>query len=402
MPKKTNKPSEISASAHQQPHTKISVQLMKEPPSNRAYDMRDLLPAADRIADSVSSVATAVKKSRWLSRLDHAKPLIIFISVTVGGAFGLEQYLASRHEATIVSMDRLFSSTSSALGTSDQVLQANAVRTLPRIGQFSTYTMPHELAPLGLHLYAQIFSLRSQYYYFEQSWLLFRDFATSRREQSGSLVSSAILNAGARWEHQIRSGEEIPIGWIGGSLLFQARLPGARAIKIDLQGIQFGASDLVGANLSGSNCSNCGLLGVHLDDAVLRETNFDSAFLAEARMNGADFSFAKLTRSVLQKASATNAKFLQTDLTNTDFTGARLDSSLFNQAILFKTDFTNSSLRGVRFLQCDVSSAMFNNADVESADFSHAFGFSEQLLRTARNPKKAIVPKLSHQKEIRK
>jgi uncharacterized protein YjbI with pentapeptide repeats len=109
-------------------------------------------------------------------------------------------------------------------------------------------------------------------------------------------------------------------------------------------------------------------------------------------MNEADLSFARLNRAVLQGVHARKVMFLQTDLLSADFTNGQLDGSTFSQANLTRTAFTGASLRGVLFIQSDVSAARFDNADVEGADFTRAIGFSESLLRTARNSAKALRP----------
>ena len=381
--------------------------IASEPAGRSTCEARGLAPAAVRIADSASSVAkvltTLHQKGARGTAWDYAKSILLSISVLAGGAFALEQYLATEYEARKASAEALLSSASGALGATDHVLQANGLRTLSRISEFLTYAAPPGAVSLGRHLRAALFGFPAEYPYFEQSWLIFRDFATSRSTSSSHpLVSSAILREGAAWEHRARDRERVPPKWNGGSLLFQAQMRDAKANNLDLRGIQFGAADLRAADLSGSDCAACGLLGARLDGAQLRGTVLDSSFLAEATMSQADLSFARLNGAVLRKVDAQRATFLQTDLTNADLTEARLDGSTFSQATLFQTNFTGASLRGVRFLQCDVSTATFDDADIEGADFTHAVQFSESLVQAARNSNKAIFPGHSEPKETQK
>lgn len=353
-----------------------------------------LYPAAERVAESASSIAQVLSEARHRTRLQRAwgygKPILVSLSILVTAAFALEQYLASQHEAAKASIEQLLSSASQALGSPDYVVQANAVRILSRTSEFSTYTVPSGPAALGRHIRGLF--LRPEYPYFEQSWLIFRDFAISPRGADHHLVSSAILREGAAWEHRSRREGKVPAEWARGSLLFQAKLPSARANDLDLRGIQFGAADLTGADISGSDCRDCGLLGARLNGAVMRSTKLDSAYLAEATMNEADLSFARLNRAILHRVQAKRVIFLQTDLSDADFTNGQLDGSTFSQATLTRTVFTGASLRGVQFTQSDVSVATFDNADVDGADFTHAIGFSESLLRKSRNSSKARMP----------
>lgn len=369
-------------------------------------DVRRLNPAADRIADGVSSVASVLAEAHrtrgWKPAWDRTKSMLVIASIVVGGGFALEQYLASHYEAAKARVEARFASASDALASSDRVLHANAVRTLHRISEFATYDVPTGSSSLGRHLRAAIFGLPQEYPYFEQAWLLFRDVATARREASDQVLSSALLREGAAWEHRIRKGGTVPVDWARGSLLFQAYLAGARGADLDLRGIQFGAADLSGADLSESNCTECGLLGARLQGVTLRSTVLDSAFLSEAILNGADLSFAKMPRAVLRKAQAVEVTFLQTDLTGAELAGALLDGATFSQAVLTRTDFRDSSLRGVRFLQTDLSSAIFDGADVQAADFTRAVRFSESVLRHARNVDKALLPQPPDSKETRR
>jgi uncharacterized protein YjbI with pentapeptide repeats len=355
-----------------------------------------LVPPAERVAHSAGSLVQVLsetrRRTRWQKAWDFWKPTLVFLSILFGGAFALEQYLASQHEAAKARVEGLLSSASEALGSPDYVVQANAVRTLARTSEFSTYTVPSGPTALGRHMWGGLVGLPAEYPYFEQSWLIFRDFATSPRGSDRLLVSSAILREGAAWEHRLRRGGRAPAGWTGGSLLFEAQLPAAKANDLDLRGIQFGTADLTGADISGSNCGGCGLLGARLNAAIMRGSNLSSAYLAEATINEADLSFARLNQAILRRVHAKGVVFLQTDLSNADFANSRLDGSTFSQANLTRTAFTGASLRGVRFTQSDVSVATFDNADVEGADFTRAIGFSESLLRKARNSAKALVP----------
>ena len=318
--------------------------------------------------------------------------MVIFISILGGGVFALEQYLASKYEASQARIEGQLSSASMALGSPDAIVQTNAVRTLARISAFSTYPIPRGIGSLWGHMRAEIFGYSPEYPYFDQVWLILRDFATSRSTLTFPLVSSEILQQGATWEHRVREGDRIPTQ-TRGSLLFQAILTRAKGNDLDLHGIQFGAANLDSANLSGSDCSGCGMLGVSIVGGILRGTIFENAYLAEANLNGADLSFARLNGVVLQLAHLEKAVFRQTDLSAADLSEATLDGSRFSQAILDSTDFTRSSLRGARFEQSDVSTAKFDRADVEDADFTGALGFSRSLLLKALNSEHALIPK---------
>lgn len=359
-------------------------------------DVHSLQPAADSIARSASSLVGVVTEQHRLNPaqqfLRNAKSVVLFFSLLGGGIFALEQYLASQQDALEARMEGQLSSASAALGSPDPIVQTNAVRTLARISAFSTYTIPSGVGFIGGHLRAEIFGYTPEYPYFDQIWLILRDFATSRSTLTFPLVSSEILQQGAAWEHRIREGNSIP-AQMRGSLLFQAILTQAKGNDLDLHGIQFGAANLDSADLSGSDCSGCGMLGVSIVGGILRGTLFENAYLAEANMNGADLSFARLIGAVLQLAHLENALFRQTELSAADLSEATLDGSRFSQAILDSTDFTRSSLRGVRFDQSDVSTANFDRADVEDTDFTSALGFSRALLLTALNSEHALIPK---------
>lgn len=361
-----------------------------------SYDALGLRSAADSIAQSASlllGVVTAQHRPTPAQRLwRHTKSAVLFVSLLGGLVLALEQYLASQYDAAMARVEGQFSAASEALGSPDHIVQTNAVRTLARISEFSTYTVPHGVGALGGHLRAELFSYSPEYPYFDQIWLVLRDFATSRSHSTTPLVSSEILLQGAAWEHRSREGDRAPANQTRGSLLFRAILTRARGNDLDLHGLQFGAADLEGADLSGSNCSGCAMLGVNLSGGILRGAIFESAYLAEATMNNVDLSFARLSGAVVRRARLENVTFLQTDLSGTDFSDATLDGSYFSQADLDRTDFTRSSLRGVRFIQSDVSTAIFDHADVEGADFTRALGFSRSLLRTARNSEHALVP----------
>ena len=356
-------------------------------------------PDVAKISQSTSFVADFLTKKH--QRIGHhkfwhyAKSVTLYFSVFLGSIFALEQYLASNHREANARVETQLLSAIAALGNKDHIVQANAVRSLARIGKFKTYTTSEGISSISQHLLASIFGYSAEYPYFEDSWLVLRDFSTSRRALFSSLVSSQILIEGAQWEHRTRQADRVPRDWNRGSLLFQAQLAGAVGKNLDLSGIQFGNANLEGANLLGSNCSNCGLLGAHLDGVSLRSTRFFSAYLAEASLNNADFSFAHLNKAVFRQASLKNVIFLQSNLTDAEFTAAKLDGSVFRQAILVDTDFTYSSLRGARFEQSDVSRAKFDDADVDGADFTHAIGFSETLLVNAINSAQAILPKPS-------
>ncbi len=367
----------------------------KSGPSSSS-DVHSLQPAADSIARSASLLVGAVTEQHRLNStqqfLRNAKSAVLFISLLGGGVFALEQYLASQQDALEARIEGQLSSASAALGSPDPIVQTNAIRTLARISAFSIYTVPRGVGSIGGHLRAEIFGYAPEYPYFDQIWLVLRDFATSRSTSTIPLVSSEILLQGAAWEHRIREGDRTP-AQTRGSLLFQATLTRANGNDLDLHGIQFGAANLEGADLSGSDCSGCGMLGVNLGGGILRGTVFENAYLAEANMDGVDLSFARLGGAVIRHAHLENVTFLQTDLSATDFSDAILDGSYFSQAFLDSTDFTRSSLRGVRFVQTDVSTANFDQADIEGADFTRALGFSRSLLRTARNSEHALIPK---------
>ncbi len=360
-------------------------------------DAIGLRPAAESIARSASSLVGVVKAQHrpTLPQLlwRHSKSAMLFVSLLGGGVLALEQYLASQQDAAKARVEGQLSAASTALGSPDHIVQTNAIRMLARISKFSTSTVPSGVGALGGHLRAELFGYSPDYPYFDQVWLILRDFATSRSTSTAPLVSSEILLQGAAWEHRTREGDKAPANQTRGSLLFQAILAQAKGNDLDLHGIQFGAANLEGANLSGSNCSDCGMLGANLHGAILRGTLFESAYLAEANMDSVDLSFARLSGAVVRHAHLENVKFLQTDLSATDFSDAKLDGSYFSQAILDRTDFTRSSLRGVRFVQSDVSTANFDRADVEGADFTRALGFSRSLLRTAQNSEHALIPK---------
>ncbi len=359
-------------------------------------DVLGLQPAADSIAKSASLLVGVVTEQHrprlarqfWL----RTKSAVLFVSLLGGGVFALEQYLASKHDTTQARVEGQLSSAITALGSPDPIVQTNAVRTLARISAFSTYTVPHGVGSLWGHLRAEIIGYSPEYPYFDQIWLVLRDFATSRSTSTIPLVSSEILLQGAAWEHRTREGDRAP-AQTRGSLLFNATLTGAKGNDLDLHVIQFGAANLDGADLSGSDCSGCSMLGVSLIGGILRGTVFENAYLAEANMDGVDLSFARLGGAVVRHAHLENVTFLQTDLSATDFSYAILDGSYFSQAFLDSTDFTHSSLRGVRFVQTDVSTANFDQADIEGADFTRALGFSRSLLRTARNSEHALIPK---------
>ena len=389
-------------------HGRPSRRLTDQPmPDMRASDSNHhptchvggLGPDVEKIAQSASSVADFLTESRPRTRLHkvwhYAKFTALYFSVFVGSMFALEQYLASNHREADARVENLLLAASAALGDTDHIVQANAVRTLARVSEFKSYTVSDSITSVGQHLRASIFGYTAEYPYFEDSWLVLRDFATSRDASFNTLVSTQILREGAQWEHRTRQGGVTPGNWNHGSLLFKAQLAGAVGNDLDLSGIQFGAANLEGADLSGSDCSRCGLLGARLDGATLRGTSFDSAYLAEASISKADLSFAHLNNAVLRGASLKNAAFLQSDLTDSQFMAAKLEGAVFNQATLVGTDFTHSLLRDARFEQSDVSRAKFDGADIAGANFTRAIGFTESLLTNAINSSQAILPKPS-------
>ncbi len=373
-----------------------TVSSRKQRPSS-SYDAHGLRLVADSIAQSASllvGVVTTQYQLTWAQRFwGHTKSVVLSVSIFFGGAFAMEQYLASQHDAAKARVEGQLSAASMALGSPDPIVQTNAVRTLARISTFSTYPVPHGVGSISRYLRAEIFGYSPEYPYFDQIWLVLRDFATSRSASTTPLVSSEILLQGAAWEHRTREGDRVPANQTRGSLLFRVNLARANGNDLDLHGIQFGAANLDGADLSGSDCTGCGLLGVRLGGGILRGTIFEDAYLAEADMDGVDLSFARLSGAVFRHAHLENVTFLQTDLSATDLSDAKLDGSHFSQAILDSTDFTRSSLRGVNFDQSDVSTANFDRADVEGTDFTRAFRFSRSLLRTARNSENALIPK---------
>ncbi len=347
-----------------------------------------LHPAADSLAATASSLLRVLTSDRPQTPAQrawrHAKSVAFPISVLLGGLFGFERYLASQHESRKARVEELLLSATEALGNSDRVVQASAVRSLARISEFSTYSVPTGIGLVGRHIRAS-FGFAPEYPYFDQAWTIFRDFAATRRTPAHALVSTEILREGAAWELRSRLAHRVPPNQTRGSLLFGAELANAIANDLDLRGIRFGNADLSGADLSGSDCTGCRLLGARLNAAKLKGTVLDSAYLGEASLDDADLAFTGLRKAVLRQASLRRSKFLQADLTGADLTGAHLDGAVFSQATLELTVFTSASLRGVRFEQSDVSSATFDNADVAGADFTLARGFAVSLLRTARN-----------------
>lgn len=373
----------------------IAVASLGDPPPS-ICEARGLTPAAERIADSASSLVKVFSEGRqsgpWQRAWHFAKSALVILSVVVGGAFALEQYLAAQHVAARTQTEALLASASNALASPHDALQASAVRTLARIGQLRDYDVQPGTIPLGRHLWNGLVGYTPEYPFFERSWMLFRDFAMASRLPQDEVVSSALLSEGSAWENRIRSGEIVTPGWSLGSLLYGANLVGAHGISLDLRRLHFGPVDLTSADLTASNCSDCGLLGARLDRTVLRSAILMHAYLAEASMHKADMSFARMDGAVLRKVKAQNVTFTQTVLSDADFTGALLDGAKFTQATLHNTIFARASLRGAVFVQTDVSSASFQEANVDGADFTLATGFSESTLITARNADKAHRP----------
>ena len=358
-------------------------------------DAASVRPAAQSIAQSASTIVQSINAQQRSTLPRQLLKWTRNFFLLAGGTLALEQYLAARHDADNVRVENQLSAATEALASSDPIVQANAVRIIARISDFSTYAGPEAPAvvPYFVRHLRALFGYAVDYPYYDQSWLIMRDFAASRVAASrSSLVSSEILREAAQWEHRARQRSRSDATRTKGSLLFRAQLQGAEAYDLDLHGIQFGDANLRLADLSGSDCSGCGLLGASIDRATLRGAVFEAAYLAEANMSGADLSFARLSKAVLQGARLEDVRFLQSDLADADLSDAKLDGSLFSQVDLTGTDFSRSSLRGVRFVQTDVSTAIFAGADVEGADFTRSLGFSRELMRMALNTQHAVIP----------
>lgn len=355
-----------------------------------------LRPSLERTADNVASVAHHLATNNGdtlLSKIWRSvKTAALYISVIVGSLFALEQYLASNHWEVNDRVQTQLLSASAALGDDDHIVKANAIRSLARITEFKTYEVSQGVASIGQHIRAGFFGHPDFFPYFEDSWLVLRDFATSRDSPNSELVSTEVLREGAWLEHRTRDGGNAPAQWNRGSLLFQARLPRAMGNDLDLSGIQFGAANLEGSTLTGSDCSQCGMLGVRLEGSILRGTVLASAYLSESNVDNADLSFADARNAVFNKASLKNSRFLQANLTQAQFRYADLTGAIFSQTNLSGTDFSNANLHESNFDQSDVSGAKFSGANVEGTDFARANNFDAALLTDAINADKAILP----------
>jgi len=357
---------------------------------------------ANAIAASVTSLATHFRGQHipgWQVGFRRAGSILLALSAVIGALFGLEQFLASRQETARTETEALFSAATGQLASPQPALQAAAVRSLPRIATFRDVPRPEPGEYVfGSYLINRFVRSRREFPLMQQSWMLFREFASQPRMSStanpstGDIVSSAILQEGAAWEMRRRT-KTMATDEGTGSLLYKAYLPNAHGIDQDFRRINFGAVDLRNADLSASKFDDCGLSGARLDGAILRGASLKSAYLAESRMRNADFSFAVLDEAVVKHAMLQGAKFTQTFLVRTDFTDSTLDKATFSQAIVHHAIFKNTSLKGAVFEQTDVSSALFEGADVEGADFTTSIGFTNATLSGARNVKEARLPK---------
>lgn len=367
-----------------------------------ACDPGLLVGEAKNIAEGVASLATHFRGQQipgWQAGFRRAGSILLALSAVIGALFGLEQFLASRQETARTETETLFSAAMQQLASPQPALQAAAVRSLPRIATFRDVPRPEPGEYVfGSYLINRFVRSRREFPLMQQSWMLFREFASQSRMSStanpstGDIVSSAILLEGAAWEMRRRTETRVTDEGTG-SLLYKANLPNAHGIDQDFRRINFGAVDLRNADLSASKFDDCGLSGARLDGAILRGASLKSAYLAEARMQNADFSFAVLDGAVVKHAMLQGAKFTQTFLVRADFTDSTLDKATFSQAIVHHAIFKNASLRGAVFEQTDVSFALFEGADVEGADFTTSIGFTNATLSGARNVKEARLPK---------
>lgn len=356
--------------------------------------------SASRIANSAESVVSVLndskmKKAHWIKLAwDRLKSVFVFVSVFFGTAFAIEQYLSSQYYSEKGRIETMLLSSSSSIGSSDHVVRANALRTLAKISEFATYHASRKATDFFQHISSSVWGFEPEYPFFEQSWMIFNDFAISPRKSEHHLVSSVLLLQGATWEKRIKNDVNVPHNWNKGSLLFNAELPYAIGHDLDLRKIHFGSANLKGANISNSDCSNCSLLGANLNNATLRGVRLDRAYLSESNMNSIDLSFAWLRESVLKNSHIRNGVFLQADLTGADLSFSDLQGAVFHQSELNDVNFTGANLKAAKFIQTDLSTVSFRQANIEGADFSLAQGVNENTFKYPFNSESAKLPNI--------
>lgn len=370
----------------------------------REAEVASLSAEAKNMTKSLRAVADYVQEQRkagivhflksWWTMGGVATILIALASAT----WAIESFLQRNQETVRMQAEATFNSAREHLASSQPAIQANALRSIHNLAFRQTVIEPSADRYFPGAFIMNRLRRRMEYPFMLQCRSLFHEFAIQERTTvsgQNNLVSSAILESGVAWQTREQALDSLTTITVQGSLLFKANLPGARAIGLVCDGINFGATDFGFANLSGGHFNDCGLNGAILRGTILNGCDFRGAVLTEANLQKADLSFAHCEGAFFRKADFTDATFKQTDLSRADFAGATLDRVKFSQATLSRTAFNGASLKGAVFSQTDVSTAEFDRADLDGADLTAAIGVTKVNWLSAVNVDKARIPAMN-------